>query len=218
MKTCENCGGEHKGEYGSGRFCTSKCSRGFSTKAKRAEINAKVSKKLKAIPQIKTCPSCKKEFESTRNKHCSKSCAAKGNGGWKNHKTIDWSCVNKASYASGKNYVAGGTTKWLQYKDIKVQGTYELRTCFILDRLKELNEIKDWKYAAKKIPYIVDDQLRTYIIDFEILSNDNNFKYVEVKGRIRENDEVKWNAAKSLGLDFEVWFNKDIYEKELLYL
>lgn len=41
---CENCGIEHDGSYGSGRFCGTKCSRGFSTKAKRKEINEKVSK------------------------------------------------------------------------------------------------------------------------------------------------------------------------------
>lgn len=43
---CENCQNEHEGTYGSGRFCSSKCARGFSTKEKRKEINDKVSKKL----------------------------------------------------------------------------------------------------------------------------------------------------------------------------
>lgn len=43
---CENCGIEHTGEYGSGRFCSSKCARGFSTKSKRQEINQKVSQTL----------------------------------------------------------------------------------------------------------------------------------------------------------------------------
>lgn len=46
MSNCENCENEHDGEYGSGRFCSSKCARGFSTKAKRNEINEKVSKKM----------------------------------------------------------------------------------------------------------------------------------------------------------------------------
>lgn len=46
MKICENCNTEHIGSYGSGRFCSSKCSRSFSTKAKRTEINEKVSKTL----------------------------------------------------------------------------------------------------------------------------------------------------------------------------
>lgn len=44
---CENCEAEHDGEYGSGRFCSSKCAKGFSTKSKRDEINKKVSDALK---------------------------------------------------------------------------------------------------------------------------------------------------------------------------
>lgn len=43
---CENCNSDHTGNYGSGRFCTAKCARGFSTKLKRAEINQTVSEKL----------------------------------------------------------------------------------------------------------------------------------------------------------------------------
>ena len=44
---CENCNEEHAGLYGSGRFCSIKCARSFSTKFKRNEINAKVSSILK---------------------------------------------------------------------------------------------------------------------------------------------------------------------------
>lgn len=43
---CENCEKKHEGTYGSGRFCTKECARGFSTKEKRIEINNAVSKKL----------------------------------------------------------------------------------------------------------------------------------------------------------------------------
>ena len=46
--TCENCGSDHDGSYGSGRFCGAICARGFSTKNKRIEINAKVSTKVSA--------------------------------------------------------------------------------------------------------------------------------------------------------------------------
>ena len=42
-KICENCGIDHTGLYGSGRFCCCKCARCFSSKAKRKEINQKVS-------------------------------------------------------------------------------------------------------------------------------------------------------------------------------
>lgn len=43
---CGNCGNEHDGSFGSGRFCCMRCSRAFSTKSKRQEINDKVSQKL----------------------------------------------------------------------------------------------------------------------------------------------------------------------------
>jgi len=44
---CENCKNGHNGNYGSGRFCSSKCARGFSTKVKRKEINEKISNSMK---------------------------------------------------------------------------------------------------------------------------------------------------------------------------
>lgn len=44
---CEYCSNEHDGTYGSGRFCKQECSRGFSTKSRRVEINQRVSEKLK---------------------------------------------------------------------------------------------------------------------------------------------------------------------------
>lgn len=40
---CENCKNEHDGSYATGRFCSEKCARGFSSKEKRLEINKKVS-------------------------------------------------------------------------------------------------------------------------------------------------------------------------------
>ncbi len=43
---CEYCDKENLGTYGSGRFCSTKCARGYSTKSKRKTINEKVSKKL----------------------------------------------------------------------------------------------------------------------------------------------------------------------------
>jgi hypothetical protein len=43
---CENCGKECFKKYGSCRFCSSKCARGFSTKEKRNNINKIVSFKL----------------------------------------------------------------------------------------------------------------------------------------------------------------------------
>ena len=46
MPNCENCTFEHPGTYGSGRFCSSKCARAFSTKADRQAISQRVSETL----------------------------------------------------------------------------------------------------------------------------------------------------------------------------
>lgn len=43
---CENCKTEINSSYGSGRFCSSRCARSFSTKSKRKQINEKVSSAL----------------------------------------------------------------------------------------------------------------------------------------------------------------------------
>lgn len=68
--TCENCGNSHNGEFASGRFCGVSCSKSFSTKVKRPEINAKVSHSLRTRKQedfdeavLKFfCGQCKKGF------------------------------------------------------------------------------------------------------------------------------------------------------------
>lgn len=76
---CENCNNEHEHNYGSGRFCSIKCSRSFSTRDKRKEINEKVSKTLtknkrgncnscncEIDKKIKYCKECKK-YSSYKN-------------------------------------------------------------------------------------------------------------------------------------------------------
>ena len=85
---CENCDIEHNGEYGSGRFCSKKCSKSFSTKNKRKEINEKVSIKLtKNILNKKNCIICNKEFLS--NKKCCSSKCGSIYGGLQNKKDTD---------------------------------------------------------------------------------------------------------------------------------
>lgn len=51
---CEKCNIEHDGLYGSGRFCSSICSRSFSTKEKRAEINKKISETYRSKIESKS--------------------------------------------------------------------------------------------------------------------------------------------------------------------
>lgn len=46
MKNCENCDKEHDGTFASGRFCSKKCSRSYSSSIKREERNKKISQSL----------------------------------------------------------------------------------------------------------------------------------------------------------------------------
>jgi 5-methylcytosine-specific restriction endonuclease McrA len=107
---CEYCKEEHDGEYGSGRFCNSKCARGFSTKAKRKDINKNLSEKMKGyktIPggMIKLCDyGCGKEakFEMT-------------NGNWccENHYSKCPSIIKKNSIALKSAYKSGRKSKFI---------------------------------------------------------------------------------------------------------
>lgn len=86
---CEKCGESHNGTYGSGRFCSAACARGFSTKSKRKEINKKVSKTLRKSLLKKIfvfdCVICGKEkkvkWSKRKQKTCSLSCGTK----WRVH-------------------------------------------------------------------------------------------------------------------------------------
>lgn len=46
---CESCANPHEGVYASGRFCSEKCARSFSTEANRKDISKRVSDTLKKI-------------------------------------------------------------------------------------------------------------------------------------------------------------------------
>lgn len=53
---CEYCNKEHDHSYGSGRFCSKRCARGFSSKASRQEINSKISQALKGRHNLRKDP------------------------------------------------------------------------------------------------------------------------------------------------------------------
>ncbi len=201
----------------------------YSTKCVNGHIlseasKEKIRKKLKKeeIVLTKICKICKNLF-STTNRKSKKFCSPVCHGKYsarvvKKEKSYDSekrSIAARKAYADGKNYVAGGTTKWLNYKSIKVQGTYELRTCFILDSWKEKGLIIDWQYTNDRFPYIdIEGKYRTYILDFKVFNLDDSFYYIETKGFERENDKLKWKAVRDLGIKLLVWFNEDIKKEE----
>lgn len=239
---CKRCGKqffENYSKYGSGKYCSSLCShaRKLDSVSKNKisnslhRYNKAAGHSVYIIEENKICKNCNKPFilkiknsavKFRKGLYCCRKCASIANGKiirpMSQEQKIKLSITRKQMFKDGKLKVTGGTTRWIQYNKIKVQGTYELRTCFILDKMKQLNIIKNWSYAKDRIDYFdINNEKHTYIIDFKILNNDNSFYYIQVKGRIRENDEIKWKTVKQNGYKIEIWFIDTIKKYEKIY-
>lgn len=224
---CEYCSKTYTTRYGSGRFCSEKCARGFSSKDKRLEINKKVSLTLlghkawnkKYELMTLRCLSCGKDFKGKNyRKFCSRKCSCKYNNQHVSLRTKNkLSISTKKAYANGKP-VYGGTSEWLTVNTsngvVRVQGTYEERTCKILDKLKENGSISNWEYTKDRYEYIGEDgKLHYYLLDFKIFCGDH-FYYVETKGYVKLKDKLKWGAMRSKGVDLDIWFDNELKEYE----
>lgn len=210
-------------------FCSKKCSSIYNQKnggychwsdkdKERLRIQAKNNPKFigwnkgkrYASTIILKCRVCNSEFVQTLSKRysnktqtCSKEC-----------RYIIQSSIIKKQYENGKR-VCGGTTKWISYRNIRVQGSYEYRTCIVLDKWKDLGRIKTWEYTTDRIPYIGSDgKVHNYLIDFKVWNKDGSFYYLETKGYIRDNDNLKWKTVRDKGHRLKVWFDDDIKREE----
>ena len=201
-------------------FCSHKCSASYNNKKRKLSkyTKNKISKSIKnknIIPWNKgkykyniQCIICKKIFHR-KGKYCSLKCMGIA------RKSKSWSILQKELYKTGKQHIGGGRTKWYKYKNIKVQGTYELRVCKILDFWKDSNKIKSWEYTNDRFPYLgFDKKEHTYLIDFKITNLNNTIFYIEVKGYKTDIDELKWDSLKKLGYTLLIWYNDNITIEE----
>lgn len=180
MFICENCKQDHDGTYGSGRFCSSKCARGFSTKAKRQEINKKVSKTLTKEKPSKFCLWCNAPINHIRT-FCSIACG--------NHYYFSmpenrekYSIMRTKKLEENTAHCKWFTVKTPAGKEITVQGTWEYR---VASRLSMLGY--EWQR-----PTLIYQKVRRYTPDFYIPSLNI---YIEVKGWMRERDKQKMYAV-----------------------
>lgn len=241
-KICEYCKIDHDGSYGSGRFCSQKCARGSATVG--TQNKTKISYCIQCEKQVvinlrsanilcQQCKSKKYKFEGIcqlcgqkfvihkqRNrpqKFCSKSCQSKfaSSVTWdSNHRSYTMSKFNQ-SWQSGIRPCRGGRCKRYKYKDILVQGTYQFRTCCILDKFVELKKIKSWQYTKDRIKYKWQNGTEHYYFpDFKVINNDNSWYYLEIKGFKKDIDKLKWEQTIQQGYALKVWFEKDIIENE----
>jgi hypothetical protein len=199
------------------KFCSQKCANKYSqtfcdykkiseglkryyTSDSGKEFIKNHAEKLK---KYKKCPCCDKKFYGGK-KYCSKFCLQKSAG-------INISETRKNMFARGELEVTGGTTKWLTYKNIRVQGSYEYRACVLLDKLKDLKLIKDWHRSNFRVNYLgVDNKRHSYLVDFEIITKSGRLLYLEIKGYIKDNDLLKWDAMKKQSYKLIVWMDKNL--------
>ena len=183
------------------RFCSYKCSNSHTQTLEQNEARCRKLTKYKY--ETRVCKLCKEKFEVKQNQNnifCSRFCSGRNAG---------------LTFLEGK-YPSNATIQWYEYGDIKVRGTYELRTCYILDQMKEIGEIKDWDYTNDRFQYVnVEGDKRGYIVDFKVFSR--TIEYIEVKGRIVDNDRLKWKAVRDAGYKLDVWTLDKIIEYEKLF-
>ena len=220
MMKCENCEQDHDGSYGSGRFCSTKCSRGFSTKSKRKEINEKVSKALIGRPFhgnsrlpyndiiTLTCEMCKKKFTIQYNKRKRKGCSIKCSNLLTATKVKGQHWKVKDSTKMGGPRPGGGRSKALNYISpiagmVKLNND-EIKVAKYFDQL----EIK-WERNTRGFPYITEEGIsRKYYPDFYIIDKD---LYVEYKGWVTEQMEHKMLDAqkKNINLNLLIIYGND---------
>ncbi len=198
---CENCEKQHDGSYGSGRFCTSKCARGFSTKEKRSLINDKVSKSLKGfVPYNKgisngiknlnadttkkeiECPNCKEIFKQKhyKQKLCSRLC----------HRQYVTDETKLKISLKAKERVANGTHSGWQTRNIRSYAEKFFDTVMSNNKLKPKIE-----YVIKKrdlginsdANYFLDFYFEDIKLDLEIDGKQHNYEDRIIADKERDN-------------------------------
>jgi len=211
---CEYCSFEHDGKYATGRFCSSKCAKGFSTKAKRKEINEKVSKTIKnklangervgfallSNKIVKICPVCKLKFKVTKARskqmHCSANCK---NNSIEYRKKLSESLKGKVGgYRKGSGR---GKSGW--YKNYWCDSSWELAwVIYNLEHNISFERNKKYYY------YKWNNKQLKYFPDFV-----RGEELIEIKGFATKKTKAKIKVVPNL----KILFEKDI-KKELDYV
>lgn len=176
---CENCGNNNNGSYGSGRFCSPVCSRSFSTKAKRLEINNMVSDKLKGrepSSKGKTGVFSKETLEKMSNSHKEYFKNNPGESSRRNSRPCSAEKKNKLSEANkgktGGYRERGGRGKQGWYRGIFCNSSWELAyVIYCKETGKKIERNKEG------FDYIYENTAYKFYPDFIVDEN-----YVEIKG------------------------------------
>lgn len=202
------------------KYCSKSCA---NSRNHSIQTRNKISQSLRKSEPVQItiiCKQCGCEFSWIKKKRhlhqrefCSRICA-----GLYVSRFIDHSALIKLSYEHGKRVGGHCRAKWLLYKGIKIQGSYQYKTCQILDYWKSIGKIYNWQYTSDRIPYRWNDGSKhTYNPDFKIFKSKNDWYYLQTKGYQQQKDVLKWTQTISQGYKLQVWFGDQIkiYYSEL---
>lgn len=209
-KLCKNCElneGVKYSKYASGDFCSVECTKSFSTKNKRKEINLKVSETLKGrvrtTPIKKICPKCNKEFLVKMKKKNQICCSVDCSRNLEEYKELV-SKIKKEICLNIEERIrlreigrkGGFGKKGKTNKGIYYQSTFE----------KEVFEYLD----GKNVEYIPHKLIPNSSKISDLFLTEKNL-WIELDGIDREKKK-KW-----IGKDYDYWIEKlEIYKKENL--
>ena len=191
MKTCECCYESIELKYGSGRFCSPKCARSFSTSLKRKEINEKVRKTLisacrKTVHDL-VCNLCNEPFQisgkkKAKQKYCSRSCSAKATNNDPLRKAAAAERM-RIRNEKGEFFQSFGRRTTFKNEQFEIRCDSLIEWCALVDLFeKNLDQIKDVKRSSAKIPYTDNEgKKRIYTPDFEVLMKDGTSRVYECK-------------------------------------
>jgi hypothetical protein len=225
---CEKCLKEHNGKYGSGRFCSSSCSRSFSTVTNRNEINRKISEKLKINGNggmiTLDCIYCKKNFTTKRRgnrnqRYCSNSCSSSDISDSSRLKISEkMKLINKGEKnpmfgRSPKNTSSVQAISDKHHGDsiFNVRSTYERE---YVELLNDNDSVLYFVYEPKKYrcEYEMEGVKRTYQPDFYVKEID--YEYVtEVKAlwQLETNETIakKDGFIRKFTIPYKIWIKEN---------
>jgi hypothetical protein len=182
-----------------GEVTSLECSRGFSSKAKRQEINLKLREKLSKPHQINVCAHCQKTFSTRQNtqgrnqRYCSNSCRQQSS----TCNQVSKEAREKLSLARIKKIQEGvvnssGTKCQFSFQNeiIKCDSRLEY-SCLLWFTLNY--QCSSMKRNGLVIPYVFNDHKKLFLPDF-LITTDSSQYLVEVKSIISvQSVNEKWH-------------------------
>lgn len=169
----------------------------------------------------RNCLICNERFQVTKKnpkkKTCTASCAAKSRHINPGQKTLlDEGPVKPMNRPPWINpYGRGVKGKRADLDNLYVRSRWEANVARILNLLRESGEVEYWEYEPYTFEYPVKKGNKWYTPDFRVFFTDGSYMWIEVKGWMDKNSEVKLKRFARYYPDEPLWLIDSKYYKKL---